>query len=287
MATPSQYSALLGYDPREDELARRKLWAGAYASASSPWEKIGLGLSQLGGSLFDKMSGDESSDPVAQINKVATDAGQQYTPGSSDYYKYIAENISNPSVRQNASMLYQKALKEETTQSREQTKYLKENPELLAAELEPLTTRLENRAKLLYSKEGYDPASGDPIPDNIMKKLETSPEYKKILQLSTTGQTAIIDRAQKEEKEALGIETSKLTITKLKQDISNAGKTEDAAVEFMSTYGLDPTKPIPEQIAKNPALANLQYVPGVVQNLMNVQKKALEKKKPTVIKIPS
>lgn len=281
----STYTSLLGYDPREEELARRKLWAGMYGAAQSPWERVGLGLSQLGGALFDKITGDETADPVAQINKVATEAGQQFTPNSSDYYRYIAENIENPSVKQNAAALYQKALKEETAQSREQNKYLKENPEQLAAELEPLTTRLENKAQLLYAKEGYDPASGEPLPENIMKKLEKTPEYKKILQLSNAGQVALMDRAQKEEKENLGIETGKLTVTKLRQDIANAGKTEDAAVEFMATYGLDPTKPIPEQIAKNPALANLQYVPGVVQNLMNVQKKALEKKKPAVIKI--
>lgn len=285
MATPSQYTALLGYDPREDELARRKLWAGSYASAQSPWERVGLGISQLGGALFDRVMGEDSEDPLAQATKISTEASQQFTPYSAEYYKYIAENVKSPMIQQNAYGLYQKAFEKETTQAREQNKYLKENPEQLAAELEPLTARLENRAKLLYAKEGYDPASGEPVPENIMKRLEKTPEYRKILQLSNAGSVALMDQAQKEEKENLGITSAKLGITKLQQDIANVGKSDQAASDFLSTYGLDVNKNILEQMNNIPALSQAQYIPGFVNNLLTAQKKALEKKKPAVIKL--
>ena len=282
MATPSTYSSLLGYDPREDELARRKLWAGMYAAAQSPWERIGLGLSQLGGSLFDRATGDGTADPVAQINKLSSEALQQFAPGSSDYYRYIADNTTSSIIKQNALVESQKAMKTEQEQNRKDAEFLQKHPEQLANELAYYTQRLEAKARTL----GWNPQEplSQEVSAEIQAKLEKTPEYKKILQLSTTGQTAIVDKAQKEEKENLNIDLTKLNITKAKQDIADANKSPEAADRLLrEVYTLDPEKPIPQQIAANPALSNLQYVPGFVTGLMQTQKKALEKKKTGVI----
>lgn len=263
MATPSQYTALLGYDPREDELARRKLWAGMYGAAQSPWEKIGLGLSQLGGALFDKISGDDTSDPVAQINKVATEASQQFTPNSADYYKYIAENVQNPTIKTNAAQLYQAALSKETKQTREDIEFVQKNPDQLATELQTLTTRLENRAKVAgWTGEGE-------VPPEIQAKLEKTPEYKKILQLSNAGQTALMERERKIEKEDLTLKSVKSTINlneaKLKEIGTNldAGMRwnmeREAAIETFKANNLDYTKPLDPSVAlTNPSLVTTQ-----------------------------
>jgi hypothetical protein len=277
MATNNLYTNLLGYDPYERQLQDRKLWAGLYGSASSPYEKMGLGLAQLGGTLFGQLAGDEEKDPLRQLAKISNEASQQFSPQSPEYYRYIAENSTNPMVKQNAAQEALKADEKATERTRKDIEFLSKHPDQLATELQYYQTRLERQARTL-GWNPQDPLAMEVTPE-IQAKLEKTPEYKKILQLSNAGQVAIVDKAQKEEKENLGIETSKLTITKLKNDINDANKTQAAAEAFMTTYGLDPTKPIPEQIATNPALAQLQYVPGVVSSLMATQQKALQKKK--------
>lgn len=284
MVTKSTYTSLLGYDPREEELARRKLWAGAYASASSPWEKIGLGLSQLGGALFDKVAGDDKADPVSEINKIATEAGQQFTPNSPDYFRYISENASNPIVKQNAAQLYRESLKAETKQNREDIEFVQKNPDQLPAELESLTARLEAKARTL----GWNPQ--DPlqqeVPADIQAKLQTTPEYRKILQLSTAGQTGLVEREQAREKKEtdlalskmnlsmkdLDIRAKELNIDKLSREISGIKNDVLASREFFRVNNLDYTKPLDAQNIP----AKLKYTPGFMSSLISAQKKALE-----------
>lgn len=268
MVTKSTYTSLLGYDPREDELARRKLWAGMYGAAQSPWERVGLGLSQLGGSLFDRVSGDDTADPVAQINKVATEAGQQFTPNSPEYFKYISDNVSNPIVKQNAAQLYRDSLKAETKQTREDIEFVSKNPDQLATELETLTTRLENRARTL----GWNPTDplNQEVPPEIQAKLEKTPEYKKIMQLSNAGQTAIMDREQKERKEALTIESLETTIKKNKAELNKIGNDFDsgtrwnyerqAAIEALAAAGYKPNDELRGADKLNTALVSAQKV---------------------------
>jgi hypothetical protein len=143
MATKSAYTTLLGYDPREDELARRKLWAGMYAGAQSPYEKIGIGLSQLGGALFDKVTSDETADPVAQINKLTTEASSQFTPNSPEYFSYIASNTSNPTIKANAAQLALEAEANRTKSMREDVKFTMENPSGATDRLQELAARIE------------------------------------------------------------------------------------------------------------------------------------------------
>jgi hypothetical protein len=143
MATKSSYTALLGYDPREDELARRKLWAGMYAGAQSPYEKIGLGLSQLGGALFDKVLGDETADPVAQLSKLTTEAGQQFTPNSPEYFSYIASKVTNPTIKANATQLAAEAEANRNKIMREDVKFYNENPSVATDKLQELAARIE------------------------------------------------------------------------------------------------------------------------------------------------
>lgn len=265
------YTSLLGYDPVEEERNRQKLWATLYAGASSPWEKVGIGIGQLAGGLFGGQS--TAASQQEQLNKVASEASQRFAPNSAEYFEYIAENLpdSMTMVKANAASLARDAATKERTAMQADTKYIKENPEALAIELQPLTTRLENKAKVLYAKEGYDPASGEPVPESIMKKLEATPEYKKIAQLSQVGQTALIDKAQKEEKEALTLENLQVSIKKNKAELAKIGTDLDAgtrwnmerqaAIDFFKANNLDPTKPLDQATAlMNPALVSQQKI---------------------------
>lgn len=230
MVSKTTYTTLLGYDPREDELARKKLWAGLYASAQSPWEKVGIGLSQLGGALFDRVAGDETADPVAQINKLATEASQQFEVNSPEYFNYIAANTNNPTIKSNAATYALEAEAKATKKTREDIEFLQKNPDQLASELEYYTTRLDKKARTL-GWNPQDPLAAEVSPE-IQAKLEKTPEYKKIMQLSSAGQTAIVDKAQKEEKEALGIESLKTTIAKNKAELNKIGTDLDSGTRW-------------------------------------------------------
>lgn len=268
MVSKTTYTTLLGYDPREDELTRRKLWAGLYGSASSPYEKIGIGLSQLGGALFDRAFGDETADPVAQINKVATDASQQFEVNSPEYFNYIAANVSNPTVRQNAAALAREAEAKATKQTREDIEFVGKNPDQLATELQTLTDRLERKARTLGWKP-EDPLNQE-VPPEIQAKLEKTAEYKKILQLSNAGQTALTDRAQKEEKEGLTIENLKTTISKNKAELAKIGTDfdagtrwnyeRDAAIKALAAAGYKPDDELRGADKLNTALVSAQKV---------------------------
>ena len=268
MVSKTTYTTLLGYDPREDELTRRKLWAGMYAGASSPYEKIGIGLSQLGGALFDKAFGDETDDPVAQINKVATDASQQFQVNSPEYFNYIAANVSNPTVKQNAAALALEAESKATKKTREDIEFVSKNPDQLATELQTLTDRLERKARTLGWKP-EDPLNQE-VPPEIQAKLEKTPEYKKILQLSSAGQTAIMDREQKERKEVLTLENLETTIKKNKAELAKIGTDfdagtrwnyeRDAAIKALAAAGYKPDDELRGADKLNTALVSAQKV---------------------------
>lgn len=280
------YSSLLGFDPIEEERNRQRLWTSLYSGASSPWEKVGIGIGQLAGGLFGGQTTVQSQQE--QLNKVAAEATQQFAPNSADYFRYIADNLpdSMTMVKTNAAALARDAETKERTAMQADTKYIKDNPEALAIELQPLTTRLENRAKLLYAKEGYDPASGEPIPESIMKKLEATPEYKKIAQLSEIGQTALIEKGRKVEKDAIDLQLAKknlemkdldftkknLDITKLRQDLAGASQDVLSARAVFQVNGLDYLKPLNEQKIPN----QLKFTPGFMAQLIQSQRKALE-----------
>lgn len=280
------YSSLLGFDPIEEERSRQKLWASLYSGASSPWEKVGIGIGQLAGGLF----GGENTAAAQQeqLNKVSNDAAQQFAPNSADYFRYISENLpdSMSMVRTNAAAMARDAETKERTAMQADTKYIKENPEALAIELQPLTTRLENKAKLLYAKEGYDPASGEPVPESIMNKLATTPEYKKIAQLSEIGQNALMDKAQKQEKDAVDLQLANknlemkdldftkkdLDIKKLRQDLNGASNDVLSARAVFQVNKLDYLKPLNDQKIPN----QLKFTPGFMSSLIQAQRKALE-----------
>jgi len=274
MVSKTTYTTLLGYDPREDELARQKLWAGLYGSAASPYEKMGLGLGQALTGLF---GGTDSESPVAQINKVATEAGQQFEVNSPEYFNYIAANVKDPNIKANAAALAREAENKATKQTREDIEFLTKNPDQLATELQTLTTRLENKARTL----GWKPEEGTEVPPEVQAKLEKTAEYKKIMQLSSAGQTAIMDRAQKEEREALNLTKTKQDIQLGAVKLQEAGKDKNTAMQWFTQEGLDPTKPLIPQIQNKP-----EYAMYGLSKILDLQQKALKGETPKAVTTP-
>lgn len=264
MATVDLYKNLLGYDPREQQLQQQRMWAGLYGAAQSPYERMGLALGQLGGSLFGGETPEQGR--MGVVNKVLKDVGSQYSPNTPEYFKAIADALPADMANAKAYAL-QEAQKLETAatkQSREDVEFVSKRPEQLATELQTLTTRLENKAKLAgWSGEGE-------VPADIQAKLEKTPEYKKIMQLSTAGQEALMDRAQKEEKEALTIESLQTTIKKNKKELAEIGDKFDAgtrwnyerqaAIDMLAAAGYKPTDKLRDVDQLNTALTGAQKI---------------------------
>lgn len=264
MATMDIYKNLLGYDPREQQLQQQKLWAGLYGAAQSPYERMGLALGQIGGTLF---GGNETEQGrMGAVNKALQEVGSQYTSNTPEYFKALADALPADMANAKAYAL-QEAQKLETAatkQTREDVEFVSKRPEQLATELSTLTTRLENKAKLAgWTGEGE-------VPADIQAKLEKTPEYKKIMQLSTAGQEALIDRAQKEEKEGLTIESLKTTIAKNKKELKDIGDKFDAgtrwnyerqaAIDMLAAAGYRPDQKLEGADQLNTALASAQKI---------------------------
>jgi hypothetical protein len=119
-----------------------------------------------------------------------------------------------------------------------------------------------------------------------MKKLEATPEYNKIAQLSQVGQTALIEKERKVEKDAIDLELAKknlemkdldftkknLDIKKLQQDLNGASQDVLSARAVFTVNGLDYLKPLNEQKIPN----QLKFTPGFMSSLIQAQRKALE-----------
>lgn len=280
------YSSLLGFDPVEEERNRQKLWAGLYGAASSPWEKVGIGISQLAGGLFGGESVAQSQ--ASTLQKVAGEAAQLYAPNSAEYFTYIADKLpeSMTMIKSNAMALAQDAERKDKEATRADVEFVNKHPEAMASEIQPLATKLEKKAKLLYSQYNYDPDSGEPIPEEIKSKLEKTPEYRKIMEISQVGQQALMDKVQTQEKKAvdlelarLGLETKdldirakQLNIEKLTKEIQGIKNDVLGSRAFFEVNGLDYTKPLDKQDIP----AKLKYAPGFMSSLIAAQKKALE-----------
>lgn len=283
MATKNIYSSILGYDPYESQINERKLWSGLYQGAQSPYERMGLALAQLGGNLFGGETREQKE--FSSLNDVIKQVGSQYTPGSAEYYRAVSDALPPEMVesKTRAAQLALELERKDQEQVRSDVKFLKDNPDQLATEIQGLQTKLENKAKVL----GWNPTeTAQEVPPEIMAKLVTAPEYKRILQLSSAGQTALIDRAQKEEKEATDLAISKLNLSmkdldirgkelnieKLTREISGIKNDVLASREFFRVNNLDYTKPLDAQNIP----AKLKYTPGFMSSLISAQKKALE-----------
>jgi hypothetical protein len=277
---PNFTTGLLGYDPREQQLQQQKLWAGLYGQASSPYEKIGIGLGQLGGALVGGLMGESATQKRERtLLSVKQAADQQFIPGSPEYYKFVADNLPADAEysqsRDVANQEFLKARKADLAEQANERKSVREDPESLDLFTPKYATPLLAKAQL----RGFDPEK-DATPqttDEIkafakLYDLDKDPNYNKLMTLRTLADKEARKEEQREKKEALTIEQIQSTITKNKRDVEKLEKDAKfdagdrwnaelaAAQALFKANGLDPTKPLRGINLANTELVNAQKI---------------------------
>lgn len=271
---PSFTTGLLGYNPREEQLQQQKLWAGLYGQASSPYEKIGIGLGQLGGALVGGLMGESATQKRERtLLTVKEAADQQFTPGSPEYYKYVADNLpAGAEYSQSKDLANQEFLKARKAADEAfaaDRKGVREDPESLDVYTSKYATPLLAKAQA----RGFDPEKEDtPQTTEAIKAfaklydLDKDPNYNKLLTLRTLADKEAKKEARKEETELLTIEKIQSTITKNKAELGKIGSDKfeagnrwnqerEAALALFTANKLDPRVPL-----KGINLANTELV---------------------------
>ena len=276
---PSFTTGLLGYDPREQQLQQQKLWAGMYSQASSPYEKIGMGVGQLGGALIGGLMGESASQKRERtLLSVKEAADQQFVPGSPEYYKYVADNLPEGAEysqsKDLANQEFAKARKAADEAFAADRKGVREDPESLDVYTSKYAAPLLAKAQA----KGFDPEKEEtPQTTDAIKAfaklydLDKDPNYNKLMTLRTLADKEAKKEAQRAEKEALTIEQIQSTITKNKAELGKIGSDKfeagnrwnqerEAALALFKANGLDPSKKLPTSALANTEIVNSQRI---------------------------
>jgi hypothetical protein len=276
---PSFTTGLLGYDPLEQQRQQQKLWAGMYGQASSPYEKIGMGIGQLGGALIGGLMGESATQKRERtLLSVKEAADQQFIPGSPEYYKFVADNLpAGAEYSQSKDLATQEFLKARKAADEAfaaERKGVREDPESLDVYTSKYATPLLAKAQA----RGFDPEKED-VPQTTeaikafakLYDLDKDPNYNKLITLRTLADKEAKKEAQRAEKEALTIEQIQSTIKKNKADLNKIASDKfdqgarwneerNSAIELFKANKLDPRIPLKGINLANPALVKAQEI---------------------------
>ena len=277
---PSFTTGLLGYNPREEQLQQQKLWAGLYGQASSPYEKIGMGVGQLGSALIGGLMGESATQKRERtLLSVKEAADQQFTPGTPEYYKFVADNLpagaEYSQSKDLANQEFLKARKAALEEEAKERKSVREDPESLDVFAPKYTTPLLAKAQA----RGFDPEK-ETVPQTTAEikafaklyDLDKDPNYNKLMGLRTLAKKEAAKESQRAEKEALTIDQIKSTIAKNKKEVAKLEKEDkfdagdrwnaeiDAAVALFKANNIDPTKELRGSKQANTELVNAQKI---------------------------
>jgi hypothetical protein len=276
---PSFTTGLLGYDPREQQLQQQKLWAGLYGQASSPYEKIGIGIGQLGGALVGGLMGESASQKRERtLLSVKEAADQQFIPGSPEYYKFVADNLPADAEysqsRDVANQEFAKARKADLAEQANERKAVREDPESFDVFAPKYATPLLAKAQL----RGFDPEKED-VPqtaDQIkafakLYDLDKDPNYNRLMTLRTLADKEAKKEERKETTELLTIDKIKSAIAKNKADVNKIGSDKfeagnrwnqerESALNLFKANNLDPRVPLKGINLANTELVNSQRI---------------------------
>lgn len=262
--------------PQEVELANRKLWQGMYTSAQSPYEKMGLALAQIGGAVLGIDETEGAFQKQKDIEKVLGLADASYTPGTAEYYKFVAQNLpaEYADSRAYAIQEYKKAEKAELETTVAVNKQVKDNPETLNDYIAPLAQNLLSKA----SKKGWNPEE-TPVPESkeeikafaTLYGLDKDPDYRRLVTLTNLAEKESRKETQEEEKRLLTMDQIRSTIArnsaelgKISNDKFEAGarwnEERNSAIELFKANGLDPRKPLKGINLANTELVNAQRI---------------------------
>lgn len=189
MATTLQ-KGLLGYDPMEVRAQQQKVWSNLYGQAGSPYEKMGLGLAQLGGALF---GGDNAAQTKeAAVNKALQTAAAGATPGTPEYWTLVAQNLPSDMADSVAYATAQATTLSEAANKAqmERVKFVTDNPEQLNQAIQAPAASAQALINRAVQANG-----GQPLNEQQVAALQSSPAYQNLIGLNAA-QAAGVTKAE-------------------------------------------------------------------------------------------
>jgi hypothetical protein len=188
---PNFTTGLLGYDPREQQLQQQKLWAGLYGQASSPYEKIGMGIGQLGGALIGGLMGDSPQQKKEKaVAEIKQQADSQFTPGTPEYFRFVAENLP-AEYSDSKAYAIQEAAKAQAAADKtylDRVDTVTKNPQQLGIVSAPITAQAQAQIAKMS-------AGGQPLNEQQIAALQASPQYQQLVGLTAAQQVGLVNQA--------------------------------------------------------------------------------------------
>jgi hypothetical protein len=189
---PNFTTGLLGYDPLEQQRQQQKMWAGMYGQASSPYEKIGLGLGQLGGALIGGLMGDSPAQKKEKaVMEVRQAADAQFTPGSAEYFRFVAENLP-AEYADSRAFAAQEAAKAQAAADKmylDRVKTVTENPAQMGIVSAPLSNQVQSQIAKMSE------ATGQPLNEQQIASLQASPQFQQLAGLTAAQEAGVAKQA--------------------------------------------------------------------------------------------
>lgn len=175
IAPPNFTTGLLGYDPAKQRQDQQKLWATLYGQAQSPYAQIGMGLGQLLGAGVGMLTGGEEKKKETTLLNLQKDANTKFTPGTPEYYNYIAETI--PPEYAEAKAYAARAAQEATMANQEsymkQATYVESQPSQVGMASAPQAAALQNMIAQATQANG-----GQPLSEEQIAALQSSRQFQ-------------------------------------------------------------------------------------------------------------
>jgi hypothetical protein len=188
---PSFTTSLLGYDPLEQQRQQQRLWAGMYGQASSPYEKIGMGVGQLGAALVGGLMGETPAQKKEKaVMEVKQQADSQFTPGSAEYFRFVAENLPAEYADSRAFAIQEAAKAEAAAQKMylDRVKTVTENPQQLGIVSAPISSQVQSQIAKMS-------AGGQPLNEQQIAALQASPQYQQLVGLTAAQEAGMVKQA--------------------------------------------------------------------------------------------
>jgi len=261
---------LFGVDPAEYSMQQQKLWSNLYSQASSPYEKMGIALAQIGGTALG-LTETRVDKKIADISKVLNDIGTQYQVGTAEYYKAVADALpaEYPDAKAQAQAEFIKFKQKESEIFDKAKDSVRKDPESVDVYVNPLIANIAKKAK------EWD-AEKTPLPTNRKElvsfakqfKLTNDPDYGRALSLYRVSEKEARKETQEEQTRLLRIEDLEGQIKKNKKELSEIGndfkqgarwnEEREAAIKLLTANGIDWTKPLERRDRMNPELVTAQ-----------------------------
>jgi hypothetical protein len=188
---PNFTTSLLGYDPLEQQRQQQKMWAGMYSQASSPYEKIGMGVGQLGAALVGGLMGESPAQKKEKaVMEVRQQADAQFTPGTPEYFRFVAENLP-AEYADSRAYAAQEAMKAEAAAQKmylDRVKTVTENPQQLGIVSAPISTQVQSQIARMS-------AGGQPLNEQQIAALQASPQYQQLVGLTAAQEAGMVKQA--------------------------------------------------------------------------------------------